>query len=258
MLGKLLKYEIPALGRKLLPLYVAWAATAVLLGITVGPVASKSVFMVTISSMLYGGVATAVFVMACVMIIQRYNNSLLGDEGYFSHVLPVKVSTHIANKTISALIWIVLSFVALMITGLVILAFSGNLPGIFDPRWAEFFKYIFENLSASYVLMLLELIVLIVFGIMKSVLAIYAAITIGHQARQHVILSSIAAYIGVMVFEVIVGNILGNLVPDNLYYMEGTGEVMLAMFIGIVVCVILGGLYFCICERLMKKRLNLA
>ena len=29
MLGKLLKYEIPAMGRKLLPLYAAWAVTAV-------------------------------------------------------------------------------------------------------------------------------------------------------------------------------------------------------------------------------------
>ena len=34
MLGKLLKYEIPAMGRKLLPLYVAWAATALFLGLT--------------------------------------------------------------------------------------------------------------------------------------------------------------------------------------------------------------------------------
>jgi hypothetical protein len=92
MLGKLLKYEIPALGRKLVPLYIGWAVTAALLGLAVGPASSKSDFMVVISAMLYSAVAAAVLVMAVVMIIQRYSKSLLGDEAYFYQVLPVTAS----------------------------------------------------------------------------------------------------------------------------------------------------------------------
>ena len=106
MLGKLLKYEIPALGRKLVPLYIAWAAAAVFLGLMIGPLQEKSEFMIVISALLYTGVATAIFVMAIVLIIQRYKNSLLGEEAYFNMVLPVSTSQHIANKLISALIWV--------------------------------------------------------------------------------------------------------------------------------------------------------
>ena len=92
MLGKLLKYEIPAMGRKLLPLYAAWAATALFLGLTTQSSDSKTEFMVVISALLYTAVATAIFVMTIILIVQRYSNSLLGDEAYFNHVLPVSVS----------------------------------------------------------------------------------------------------------------------------------------------------------------------
>ena len=62
MLGKLLKYEIPAMGRKLLPLYAAWAVTALLLGLTAQSAESKSEFMVVISALLYTAIATTIFV----------------------------------------------------------------------------------------------------------------------------------------------------------------------------------------------------
>ena len=41
MLGKLLKYEIPAMGRKMLPLYAAWAVTALFLGLSTQAAESK-------------------------------------------------------------------------------------------------------------------------------------------------------------------------------------------------------------------------
>jgi len=82
MLGKLLKYELPAMGRRLLPLYAAWAATAIFLGVATQMSSSKSDFASVISILLYTAIATAIMVMTVVMIIQRYSNSLLGDEAY--------------------------------------------------------------------------------------------------------------------------------------------------------------------------------
>ena len=120
MLGKLLKYEIPAMGRKLLPLYAAWAATALLLGLTTQSAESKSEFMVVISALLYTAIATAIFVMTIIMIVQRYSNSLLGDEAYFNHVLPVSVAEHIGNKAISATLWIFVTILVAIFTGLLI------------------------------------------------------------------------------------------------------------------------------------------
>ena len=62
MLGKLIKYEIPALGRKLVPLYIAWAATAVLLGVAVGNVESKSEFIMVLSGLI------CVLLVGCIVV----------------------------------------------------------------------------------------------------------------------------------------------------------------------------------------------
>ena len=104
MLGKLLKYEIPAMGRKMLPLYAAWAVTALFLGLSTQAAESKSEFIVVLTGLLYTVVTTAIVVMTVILIVQRYSNSLLGDEAYFNHVLPVSAAEHIGNKLISAIV----------------------------------------------------------------------------------------------------------------------------------------------------------
>ena len=258
MLGKLLKYEIPALGRKLVPLYAGWAATAVLLGLMVGPLEAKSGFMMILSAMLYTGVATAVFVMAIVMIVQRYNNSLLGDEGYFSHVLPVKTGTHIASKTISALVWILLSAVAMAITGIIIAIFSGNFLKIFTVNWGEFISELYSGMTPISWIIVVELIIAVIFSIAKSILAIYTALTIGHQASKRVGLASIAAYIGVLVFEALIGRILSAIFPNLFIDPENNTGTMILFLIAIVVSIVICGIYFFICKYLLEKRLNLA
>ena len=154
MLGKLLKYEIPALGRKLVPLYIAWAAAAVFLGLMIGPLQDKSEFMIVISVLLYTGVATAIFVMAIVLIIQRYKNSLLGEEAYFNMVLPVSTSQHIANKLISALIWIFLTGVAALVTALIIGLFGGAFFEFIHINW----NLVLQHITGNAVLLFIELL----------------------------------------------------------------------------------------------------
>ena len=256
MLGKLLKYEIPALGRKLVPLYLAWAVTAVLLGLMIGPIEGKSEFFMVISAMLYSAVATAVFVMAVIMIVQRYNHSLLGDEGYFSHVLPVKAGTHIAGKTISATLWVLLSVVAMALTGLIIAVCSGHFTELFQMDWKELFKALYGTpITGVY---FVEFLIAFVLSIAKSILAIYTALTIGHQASRRVGLASLGAYIGLLIAESFIGNILIRLAPKTFLEPETAGAVALLILAAIVVTIIIGGIYFFICRYLMEKKLNLA
>lgn len=257
MLGKLLKYEIPALGRKLVPLYAAWAVTAVLLGIAVGSVESKSEFFMVISALLYSGVATAIFVMGVVMVVQRYSRSLLGDEGYFAHVLPVTADEHIASKTISAVVWVLLSFVAMAITGLLIAIFGGALMEILRFEWLKFFASLFKAMTFLKWLIVLEVIVAFLLSIAKSILAVYAALTIGHQAQTHTSLASIGAYLGVLTIESMVGRICATLAPVIFRDPQTSGDFALIMLAIIAVLLLLSGVYFFICRTLMEKRLNL-
>ena len=257
MLGKLLKYEIPALGRKLVPLYIGWAATAALLGLMVGPAQSKSEFGVVLSGLLYTAAATAVVVMGAIMIIQRYSKSLLGDGGYFSHVLPVTASEHIASKSIAALVWVLLSGVALLITGIIIVIFSGTLKVINIDGITEFLRLLSQTPLTGWV-NLLELLILFAISTTKSILAIYAALTIGHQAKTRTTLASIGAYFGVLIFESTVGRIcmavFGNMINDFDILSSFHGPFAILSLISIAI----GAVYFFICKYLMEKRLNLA
>ena len=256
MLGKLLKYEIPSLGRKLVPLYAAWAATAVLMGLMIGPAQDKYPFMIVISALLYTGVTTAIFVMAIIMIIQRYRNSLLGDEAYFNMVLPVSASAHITNKLISALLWIVLTGIAAVVTTLII-GFFGSESYSIPNVW----KYVSPYINNDMMLMIVETILISILGLVKTVLQIYTAITIGYQAKQHVTLASIGAYIGVLIFESLVGRVFMAIFPamgKQGVQFSNFAEYQHFAIPSILIALFFSAIYFFICKTLLEKRLNLS
>ena len=258
MLGKLLKYEIPAMGRKLLPLYAAWAVTALLLGLTTQSAESKNEFMVVISALLYTAIATTIFVMTIILIVQRYSNSLLGDEAYFNHVLPVSVSAHIGNKAISATLWIFITVLVALLTGLLIgigaLIVSGEFISL-----RELIRGFYEiDLPEHFGLYAIEVLIMVVTGIVKTIMQIYAAITIGHQVPNRTTLASIGAYILILIFESSVGRALLPLFINLEYGTDGFINFNKVFIPGFITAVIFSVIYFFICKYLMEKRLNLA
>ena len=258
MLGKLLKYEIPAMGRKLLPLYVAWAATALFLGLTTQAAESKNEFMVVISALLYTAIATAIFVMTIIMIVQRYSNSLLGDEAYFNHVLPVTVSEHIGNKAISATLWVFVTILVAVFTGLLIgigaLIVSGEFISL-----RELIQSFYQiDLPKHFGLYVIEMLLLIITGTVKTIMQIYAAITLGHQVPNRTTLASIGAYILIMIFESSVGRALMPLIFNLEYSADGFVNFNRVFIPGFIMAVIFSVIYFFICKYLMENRLNLA
>jgi hypothetical protein len=261
MLAKLLKYELPAMGRKLLPLYAAWAVTAVFLGISTQSSASKSDFIAVMSILLYTAIATAIVVMSVIMIVQRYSRSLLGEEAYFNQTLPVSAAAHIGNKLISATVWISVTALVALLTGFLILIGMGFIVG-FDSFKAEYI-----DIPKGFWGLFLEMIILIIASIVKSVMQIYAAVTIGHQAQNHTTLTSIGAYIAVLVFEGSAGRIVMGLIPSMTKLVYGAEELYgpdgMLNFTGIFIPALLAtavfaAIYFFICKYLMEKRLNLA
>lgn len=256
-----MKYEIPAVGRKLAPLYIAWGVTAIMLGLALGKVESKSEFIMVISGLLYAAVTTAIFVMAIFVIVQRFNKSLLGDEGYFSHVLPVTASEHIFSKLLSSLIWVVLTGLAAFLTGIIITICAGQIGEIWraiiealQADWSE----IMAQLNGQFWLAVLEGIILSILAISKTVMQIYTALSIGHQARDKVTLASIGAYIGLLTAESILGRLF--VVPlMNMYEnASATGNFNLFLLFTIVITAAFIAAYFFICKYLMEKKLNLA
>ena len=266
MLGKLLKYEIPAMGRRLLPLYGAWAATALFLGIATQSSASKSDFMAVMSILLYVAIAVSILVMSVVLIVQRYSRSLLGDEAYFNLTLPVSTAAHIGNKLISATLWIAVTAVAALLTGFLILV------GIGLTTRFEGFDLGYINIPKGFWLNFIVFVILAIASVVKSVMQIYAAVTIGHQAQNHTTLASIGAYIGVLIFEGTAARVITGIFPvfrmtlgsqssaamQQLYGMEGFLDLTQIFIPALMATAAFSAIYFFICMYLMEKKLDLA
>ena len=259
MLGKLLKYEIPAMGRKLLPLYTAWAATALFLGLTTQSADSKTEFMVVISALLYTAIATAIFVMTVIMIVQRYRNSLLGDEAYFNHVLPVSVSAHIGNKVISATMWIFVTVLVAVLTAVLIGIGAMIVAG---PEFS--FREMIHDLMNMQLdwpkhlgLYIVEVLIMVIASAVKTIMQIYAAITIGHQAQNRTTLASIGAYILILVFESIVGRMFIPLFAKIGFSEHESLNFTMIFIVGVIAAAAFSAVYFFVCKYLMEKRLNL-
>ncbi len=211
--------------------------------------------MMVLSALLYFSVAVAIFVMSVIMIIQRYNNSLLGEEAYFNMVLPVKASEHIANKLISAMIWILLTGIVAIGTALIIGLFAGAMYGL-NIDW----RLLADHITGREILIFVEILILFFLSLVKTILQIYTAITIGHQAGQHTTLASIGAYIGVMIFESAIVRIFALFFPAILgqtSQISDFGQVQLLFVPAMIVSLTLVAVYFIVCKVLMEKRLNL-
>ena len=216
MLGKLLKYEIPAMGRKLLPLYAAWAATALFLGLTTQSSDSKTEFMVVISALLYTAVATAIFVMTIILIVQRYSNSLLGDEAYLVAGPDFSIREMIHDLMNMQLEW---------------------------PKHLGLY--------------IVEVLIMVIASAVKTIMQIYAAITIGHQAQNRTTLASIGAYILILVFESIVGRMFIPLFAKIGFSEDEFLNFTMIFIVGVIAAAAFSAVYFFVCKYLMEKRLNL-
>ena len=108
MLGKLLKHEFRATGRLMLPALGAVLALAVLANFSIRFIQVTDntfltiLFGLVIAAFVIGMVAAAV--MTLVLMILRFYRTLLRDEGYLMHTLPVNVHELVWSKLIVSLV----------------------------------------------------------------------------------------------------------------------------------------------------------
>lgn len=101
MLGKMLKYDLKAMSKTMLPFFL------VIIGMTV----LNSFFIrfewmtgIIAGSTIIFGLFIALGVTALVMIITQFYHNVLGDEGYLTNTLPVRVDVILLSKLFSAMI----------------------------------------------------------------------------------------------------------------------------------------------------------
>ena len=118
MLAKLIKYDIKAQVKIFSSMYIFDVILSLfsLLVSRLNKAYPQSVVISGVNTLLFAifiiGLLTTMFV-SLIMVVMRYRNNLLKDEGYLMHTLPVKVSQLYFSKLISSLLWFVADIVVI-------------------------------------------------------------------------------------------------------------------------------------------------
>lgn len=192
MLGKLLKYEWKST-RRIFPLiYAAILVIALLGGLSMrgietgGNEVSSILFLV-----IYAILIMALLVVTVVVIIARFYKNMMSQEGYLSHVLPVKTWEHIASKTIMAFIWFVLAFAVIVVSIFLMVTATGDLRIIWDEINLQELLDALAIYRPQFVLIIAGMLVQSV----RMILQFYASMAIGGSANKHKIFFSFLAFI---------------------------------------------------------------
>ena len=205
MTGKLMKYEIKSSMKLMAVIWAALIAASLLFSLSLhvltdiaverpgGGISFAIGIFEFITGLMYFAVFVALIVATLVIVIMRFYKGLLGDEGYLMHTLPVKPWQLITSKGIIAALIVMISVLVAFLSILVLAGVSGleTIPKMFGALGA-----IWEE-EPRVVLVIVEAIILLVLGVLKSVYQIYAALAIGQLANKHRILLSLGAYIGI-------------------------------------------------------------
>ncbi|MBS6546979.1 MAG: hypothetical protein KH319_06335 [Butyricicoccus pullicaecorum] len=219
MYRKLCKYEFKSIARTLLPIYLAVIVVSIINGISFGldnhfsapesfsPQAGSAILELMRLSVLfaYFGVMVALFVLTMIVIIQRFYKGLLCDEGYLMFTLPVKPWQLIASKGTAALVMSIvsgitgfLSIMILMCGGVGPIEFFSTL---LDPRnWSILIQQlneVFPKWGLYTLLYCFEGLIFTIVSGMAALFQIYVSMSLGHLARKHRIVMSVAAYIAI-------------------------------------------------------------
>lgn len=270
MLGKLIKHEFRATGRILLPALAVLLVLTVMAGFSIKSLEMSSVpelleiiFVIILMAFVIGIIA--VWVMTVWLMISRFYNNLLGDEGYLMLTLPASVHSHIWAKIIVSLIWflVVGIVVTALIFGLVISLtvsdFAQFLRGFpeFKEVW-QFIRQAFDYKAGKMFLFAVEFAAIVFFGAVAACLQFYAAMAIGQSFANRKLLCSVIAYVVLSFVISFLTSGVGINMELAVYSSEALSFMWHLMHSTLIVSFACCVLLYLITAVFLKKKLNLA
>lgn len=276
MLGKLLKYEMKASARTLLPLYIGTLVAAVICGVQmammigsvngddvwfhVGAYRGNNLFSLFMF-LLFLGLCVAIMVLTAMIVIQRFNKNLIGDEGYLMFTLPVTHVQLLSSKLIAGLLWVLIGTVIMSLSGLLIglptvLLHLDQLSALWNEivytldYWSDLIPYVFSTALNGVV------------SIVAFILLVYLSIMVGQmeQFNKHRVAISVVLFFLINWAFGLVESLLFSAVGLDLYQsltIEGAQAYNWMMWSDIVFTAVQCVLCFAGIVWLMKRKLNL-
>ena len=203
MLGKLIKNEFKATARNFLPIYLVMVIVAIFMKVIVeiqnnaGGVLAES-RIIAILSML--SVVTffiaimAVIFGTIVLIVKRFYDNMLKDEGYLTFTLPVSTGQHIVSKVFTSYVWVICSGIVIFSSVLILLIGNGE----FFVEAGKVITQIYRAVNAfdlwGYVV---SFVVLIIIGIYTYIMMGYTCLSVGQNFNKHRVAGAFITYIAI-------------------------------------------------------------
>ena len=127
MLGKLMKYEVRSCGRIFFPFYIVVLIFSIVASLFINFDNYEHDFSVLylVGFLAIFALFVAAIVLTILLIVQRFNKSLLEDEGYLMFTLPVSQKSLVLSKFLTSLLFIILtSIVGMICISLVLVMFG--------------------------------------------------------------------------------------------------------------------------------------
>ncbi len=265
MLSKLLKHEFRATARILLPVYLLLAASTGLFCLTM--LLSRRAPDLWVLS-VFRGLVIAAFVITIIgaglvtlaLMVYRFYKNYMTDEGYLMFTLPATTGQLIWSKLIVAMVWSVITFLAvaaalaLAVTVLPFLDMEG-LRALLEPLLSQ----ISAGQIAAYIA---EAAASALFGTLRTFLMFYAAIALGHSFANHKILLSVVFYIGFSIAlqtATSFGGVFGIISAAESDFFSGDPLIWTHTLsvLSIAAALVLTAVFYLVTRFCLKKRLNL-
>lgn len=247
MLGKLMKYEWKATGRVLLPIYGIFILTGLLTNIFLSTNLTR-IGVIAVS--LFVAMAFVSIIMTIVLLVQRFGQNLLQDEGYLMFTLPVTATQLILSKLIVAVCWGIIGSIAGLLAGLLIAWDANVLHGL-----GEFFTQIFPQYQSVFWMFVLAIVV----SFAAFMLSIYTSKSVGQLPvfSKHRRLVSLACFIAIYI---VFGNVSSLLEQNTLLEfdtMQKATDILWPLGYSTLITAVFGIILFFVTRYILKNHLNL-
>lgn len=274
MVFKLLKYDFRATAPSVLLL---WAGLLILSGLSAlfGALCSSlDMFYLPmlLSTLLFAVLAIASVVIVYILMIRRFYRNIYSNEGYLTLTLPVRRGSVIWSKLICSVVWVIGTFAVLMLSGMIL---------ILSDTTNSFMSVLADTLLiAEWMIKFIDLRIWVIaaelsaFGLVslfKSILILYAAVSIGQLFKRHRILGSFVGYGIVSIIGRIVESVYSWLMGLSSLSIDFTRQmysghlldqtvlfnIQVSLIVYIVLSAIFAAVLFMFTELVMRRHVNL-
>ncbi|MDE5780545.1 MAG: hypothetical protein K2I03_03590 [Lachnospiraceae bacterium] len=268
MLGKIIKHEFKATYKVYLLLFISLFTITALNKTTEYVPLDNTIWNIIKMFLFVAWIILLMFMVmgAMLLAVVRFYKTMVKDEGYLTHTLPVKKSQLIIGKFITSLIWMIVSFIMLIISIFLAYMSTGFMHDIINIM-NEFANLLSDN--PEIIIHIVLVLIMLISSCGASIFQFYASISLGQMFGRK-LAGSVLFYFVINYAISILSTITMFIVPDFVERMNETAglstydmmtqegivfdEFMIMMIIWQIICMAV--CYFITNYRFSKK-LNL-